>query len=171
MPVITAKDNNLYLVDGCCAYEIKRDVQFFIDFEFLYKLMPQNFKQSIMEKHDHCDAVIIKLEEKQDSISITVNLYELSMNEQRGLGEYVRKFEFCMKFIDEFMKWLKIWNRGKGDKKIGGVNFKLFIITNPNVTGSLMKEKGSSYHYRREFFSNYSPELIIESCHQWKDAR
>ena len=166
--ITVGDDCSTYIVDGECAYEIKnRDVMFFIDFEFVYTLLPDYIKEKISTEHQHCDAIRISVSGQ----AIIIDLFELSMNEKREPAEYLKKYYYCLKFIDYLLGKIKRGNvKVRVDDKeveIKGLKVNAFIVANPVIVKELNEKVGKleSSHFFRDLASRYPIEKpIVVEC-------
>ena len=169
MPVlINDKDCRTLVVDGDCAYELKlRDTAIFIDFEFVYSLMPEELKAGKLGEGEHCDAIRVSL----SGDKLIVDLIELSMSERRGVEEYYRKFEYCLRFVDFLMgkikeKGVKIGVNGRA-LEIRGLKLNAFIAVNPALVNKLRQgiKKMNPAWFFKELYNLYPlDEPVVVPC-------
>ena len=170
MPTLISVGNDCstYIVDGECAYEIKnRDVMFFIDFEFVYALLPDDIKEKISIEKQHCDAIRISMSEQ----IIIIDLFELSMNEKREPIEYLKKHYYCLKFVDYLLGKIKRENVkvrvNDKEVEIKGLKVNAFVIANPTIAKELSEKIGKLEfsHYFRDLASKYPiKKPIVVEC-------
>ena len=172
MPVlINDKDCRTFVVDGDCAYELKpRDTTIFIDFEFVYALMPDDLKR-VLGPGEHCDAIRVSI----SGDKLVVELIELSMNQQRELAEYYRKLKYCLKFVDFLIGNIKKEKRNekgikvranRGDLEVKGLEVKAFIVVNPAVVNKVQRgiDEMDPAWFFRELYNIYPVKARARPC-------
>lgn len=171
MPVlINDGDCRTLVVEGDCAYELKpRDTTIFMDFEFVYSLMPDDLKREL-GPGEHCDAVRVSV----TSDKLVVELIELSMSEKRELAEYYRKIQYCLKFVDSLIGKIKEKIKGKGikvranrgDLEVKGLEVKAFIVVNPAVVNKVQRgiDEMNPAWFFRDLYSLYPVQARARPC-------
>ena len=142
-----------YGKDSSCTLEVSGiKVRYFFDSEALYNGLHKDVMQEVANSAgggEHCDAIVVT-----DS---KIYIYELSANKERSIEEYLKKFEWCLAFLEYF-------NEKVSDVGLYTNEVHLVIVTTPpdayaelnneiNYTINLQK------HFKRGMFSRLKNRL------------
>ncbi|QIW24493.1 hypothetical protein EWF20_10255 [Sulfolobus sp. S-194] len=156
--------DNGKIIDNDCIYEIKNDKMIiFLDFERIFDGMSKELKDKILREinhQEHCDAISISYDNTAQD-QITIKIYELSMEKNRDITKYIRKFEYCAKFSEYFLN-----NISKLVNKKSKIHFTLIFVVNSDIVEKVEKEiKKLSSHFNRPIFIRYGkPKLDVKVC-------